>query len=674
MQLLFLPSWLPEEMLKALCWTLVHSLWQGALAAVLAGIIILSTRKSAARVRYNWLGSILIFFVITAAITFYYQLRQNTMAKQAVSPVAVTETIAGDVPAGNELRQVNHENFTDTIVTYFNTHADLFVLTWAVFFLIHCIKITTGLAGVQRIRYRKTHASPVWQAKLLELSQALGITKSVRLLQSELVKVPVAVGFLKPVILVPLGLLSQLPPGQVETILLHELAHIRRRDYLVNLLQCMAEAVFFFNPALLWISSLLRQEREACCDDIVVANTTDKGSYLEALVSFQEYSLSPAAYAMAIGSKRFYLLNRVKRMVTRENKKLNFMEKSLLLFGVAAMTAFTFIPQKEKPAPARQSIEVTVNEPALELPPVVVLPKPIPSIVQKPAGKPEKRYLTPVTVPVADTVPSGKNSNYDELKFPSVSSTMNHDGANTTETATLTDQYGKKYSVTKLNNKITSFTIDGNPVPENEINNYAPLLQKISQTVGDGRHKRDEKQKERKEREKERKQREKERQIQIKEKHEQVKEKNKQAQDKKIQIKEKHRQVIEKNKEIQEKNKQIREEKRQLIEQNRKVSERNWQIKDTNDWRIKDKRVTANKTTTVNTNVNVAVRIDSLRIVNSQSLRIESRNLQFNKNSKLNISIDSMKFDMKIKTDLNLPQNSRNPALPASTRTPAKSA
>src|SRR6202008_3371205 len=114
------------------------------------------------------------------------------------------------------------------------------------------------------------------------------------------------------VILVPLGLLAALPPSQVETILLHELAHIRRKDYLVNLLQRFSEAVFFFNPALIWISSLIRQEREACCDDIVVSTATHHGNYLKALVSFQEYCLTPPKYAMAIGSKQHYLLNRVK--------------------------------------------------------------------------------------------------------------------------------------------------------------------------------------------------------------------------------------------------------------------------------------------------------------------------------------------------------------------------
>ena len=111
------------------------------------------------------------------------------------------------------------------------------------------------------------------------------------LLESAIVKVPVVIGLLKPVILLPLGLLSNLPPDQVEAVLLHELAHIRRKDYLVNLLQSFAEVVFFFNPALLWISSLMREERENCCDDVAISHIKNKKQFIHALVAFQEYAM-----------------------------------------------------------------------------------------------------------------------------------------------------------------------------------------------------------------------------------------------------------------------------------------------------------------------------------------------------------------------------------------------
>src|SRR5690606_24471615 len=105
--------------------------------------------------------------------------------------------------------------------------------------------------------------------------------------------------------------------------------------------------IFFFNPAMLWISALLREEREACCDDIVVAHTPHQSSYLYALVAFQERAagIHPG---VALMEKQHHLLNRVKRLLTRENKKLSIMEKSILMLGILAVTAFSFIPASEE--------------------------------------------------------------------------------------------------------------------------------------------------------------------------------------------------------------------------------------------------------------------------------------------------------------------------------------
>jgi bla regulator protein blaR1 len=372
MQLLFLRQWLSDETLRALGWTFVYSLWQGLIAAVLAAIIIVCTRKASAGLRYNLLGLVMLGFLLTTVITFYTEWSQpdttpvNSIAV-AVNPTTDNYFISANNDPGTI---VSSTTFVDKFISWFNSNADLLVMIWLLFFLVNCLKLFTGLASVHRLRHYKVQApSEQWLEKLHQLSKALAIKKHVELLQSELVKVPVAIGFLKPVILVPMGLLTHLPPEQVETILLHELAHIRRRDYFTNIIQRFAEAVFFFNPALLWISSLIRQEREACCDDIVVANTSHQRSYLDALVSFQEYASSSPAYAMAISTKRHYLLERVKRMITKENRKLDWMERIVLIAGVIFLTAFTVISHADteevkdkQTAAVQEAIEQPVDE------------------------------------------------------------------------------------------------------------------------------------------------------------------------------------------------------------------------------------------------------------------------------------------------------------------------
>ena len=487
MTLLFLQQWFSEQVLKAIGWTLVHSLWQGLLAAVLTGVIIIATRRSKASVRYNLFGAVLGLFVVATIITFL-QLMKSEVATEtrhlngtsAYPITAVTIDISGTTVA-NEVKTI------DKFASYFDRNADLFVLIWAIFFFIHCIKLGAGIAGVHRMRSYKAWQPPAeWSARINQLCKTLGVNQTVNLLESGLVKVPVAIGVLKPVILVPLGLLSQLPPEQVETVLLHELAHIRRKDYLVNILQRVAEAVFFFNPALLWISSLIRQEREACCDDLVMANTNHKGSYLEALVSFQEYSLPATGYAMAIGSKRNYLLNRVKRMITHENQKLKSMEKLFLAMGLIAVTAFTFIP-KDQPAnkanitaPVQSSI---LNEQKITTPAETNLDRNKTIIMHPHTRTTAKINLNPAPI---DTVPAKKDKEKttdQELRFPSISSTINDDGTTKTESITATDQDGKKYSYTKLNDKITSLTINGKNIPESDFDKYSDLIDQIQRSV-----------------------------------------------------------------------------------------------------------------------------------------------------------------------------------------------
>ena len=325
-----------EDLAKALTWTFIHSLWLGLLAALLSAVIISCTRNAPARLRYNLLGMVMILFFASSIITFIIQ----WYSKANVATVSFTDT-------GGKMA-IDNAGLMDRFIAWVNVNSDIVMLVWLFFFLFSFLKLVTGLAGVNRLKHYKAHpVTAGWKEKLEQLQLVIGVRHSVALLQSEMVKVPMALGIFKPVILLPLGLLTNLPPEQVETILLHELAHIRRKDYLVNLLQHIVEAIFFFNPAIRWISFLVRQEREACCDDLVLANCTQKTNYLNALINFQEYSIGyGSTYAMGISGKRHYLLNRVTRMITNKNKGINFIEKIALLAGVLFITGFSFITKK----------------------------------------------------------------------------------------------------------------------------------------------------------------------------------------------------------------------------------------------------------------------------------------------------------------------------------------
>ncbi len=343
------PFWAPyisDATIKAICWTLIHSLWIGMIIALLAGVIVSLTRKSAAALRYRLLCAVLVLFVISIGITWYIEARSGaTIPVMTVGATVLINSTAAS--PSTYIAAAQNQNIIDRSREFLNQNMSIIFLVWLLFFVLKSLKMVSGLLYIQRIRNYKIHpVSEELKHKIELFSSQVGIRRAVRLVQSELVKVPVAVGWLKPVILLPLGIALQLTPEQLDGILWHELAHIHRRDYLVNILQGLVETVFFFNPGLLWLSSLIRTEREACCDDMVLSRMSRKANYLEALLSFGYGEFKQAGLAMSIGSGN-QLRDRLKRMISQENKRLGVVEKIVLVTGIIVLSAFAGITTKE---------------------------------------------------------------------------------------------------------------------------------------------------------------------------------------------------------------------------------------------------------------------------------------------------------------------------------------
>jgi beta-lactamase regulating signal transducer with metallopeptidase domain len=189
--------------------------------------------------------------------------------------------------------------------------------------------------------------SSFWEQRFKALTETMKIAGPVTLLESGIAQVPLLIGYLKPVILVPIGLVNSLAPEQVEAILLHELAHIVRKDYLVNLIQKMIESLLFFNPAVLWISHLIRCERENCCDDIVIRQTQNRVGYMRALISFEELRQRLPGQALAITGNTGAIPQRIERMISGKNRSLLRLEVIILslmtiLFATVPMDNFKF--------------------------------------------------------------------------------------------------------------------------------------------------------------------------------------------------------------------------------------------------------------------------------------------------------------------------------------------
>ena len=190
------------------------------------------------------------------------------------------------------------------------------VAIWLVGAMAFWVRMLGGWILAERLRSRLVRrASGEWQQALDRLKTRLRVSRPVQLLVSSLVQAPVVVGWLRPAVLVPVGALAGLPADQVEALLLHELAHIRRHDYLVNLLQGVVEAILFYHPAVWWISGHIRVERELCCDDMAVAASGDVLTYARALAGLE--SARPAHAGMVMAASGGSLVNRIARLAGR---------------------------------------------------------------------------------------------------------------------------------------------------------------------------------------------------------------------------------------------------------------------------------------------------------------------------------------------------------------------
>lgn len=431
-----------SDFVQAFSWTLIHSLWQGIILAILAGILLLTSRNVRPAIRYNILSGLMLCFVLANCITFFVEYGRT-------EEIHADTRLSGEILSG---MQLNKEYLQSASTGFFkqslqmaSENACAIVAVWLFIFLFKSLKTVAGLARIYRLR--TSHSAPVnehWEKKVGELSALLKFKGEVLIRQSQQIISPIVTGIIRPMIIVPAGFFLQLPQAEIEAILLHELAHARRRDFLVNLIQNFAESVYFFNPGLLWVSYLIRQEREHCCDDLAISAVPDKKVFVNALVVFQEYRLNESAQLMAFAGKRNHLLIRIKRIINNYNKPLDAMEKlfvtASLLSGAALLAAFQ-----------KQEIPTPPLAPKVDV--VAPLPPPIPP------SAPAMPAL------VIDTVPAPSRHNH-----------VKCDGDVSTYHITRNK---KRYEITEVDEKITHLKINGKTIAENEIAGYQAELEPV---------------------------------------------------------------------------------------------------------------------------------------------------------------------------------------------------
>ena len=316
---------------QALGHTILYSLWQAFIVFICLRLVLKYIPHASSRFKYaiSYIAhlSIAAWFVITLLQQLSLQ-RDEFIYPQIIQPGALHQQV-----------------FDGSISTIYSSLSLSFLdsyLPWIVAFYfagIAWFTLRLALSYFQTIRIRLKGLidfDQVWQSRIGKLSHTVGIRKPVYTYISRYIATPAMIGFFKPVILLPLAAFNNLSPQQIEAILLHELAHIRRNDYLLNLIQSVIDALLFFNPFAWWISKTIRCEREKSCDEMVL-QLSEPYLYARALLALEEFGQSNRL-AMTATSKHPQLLYRIKNIMEMKNKHLNLRHKLIALAIVIATT------------------------------------------------------------------------------------------------------------------------------------------------------------------------------------------------------------------------------------------------------------------------------------------------------------------------------------------------
>jgi beta-lactamase regulating signal transducer with metallopeptidase domain len=324
---------------ETLVWVLCHSLWQAAVVAVIVWLALRQLPARRANLRYA-AAALGLAGVLLGALVTWSVLRLEPVALPAVSPPPpMMAPVAIDRPAP---RSDTPLSAPSVVATSSRAWTTWLAGMWLVGTLLILGRRSASLVRAQR--WAATSAGlagfDLGALKELtrELSMRLGLRRAVRLIVSEQVRVPAVVGTLAPCILLPVSMLSGMPVAQWRIILAHELAHVRRYDEVVNLVQILIESLLFFNPAVWWLSRQVRIEREACCDALAVAVSGPPLSVARTLVevaaSLHEMAALPApALAIAQSERAGELTDRVQRLVDPERAA----RPSVSRFGLAGV-------------------------------------------------------------------------------------------------------------------------------------------------------------------------------------------------------------------------------------------------------------------------------------------------------------------------------------------------
>jgi beta-lactamase regulating signal transducer with metallopeptidase domain len=406
--------------LQALGSAILNSLWQCFILWLIYEAISVSYKDATARFKNN-LGTLLLFFSFAWFLTTFISkiFYQQSVAGVAALPTAfVSESHPG----------VHAVSGFSTFLSY--ASASLPYLSVAYIFLLFFL-ISRLFAAYRYVYFisNKRLVNPGGDLQLFtsKVAREIGIRKKISVWISHHIDVPATIGFIKPVILIPLASVNNLSSHQLEAIILHELAHIRRNDYITNLLISVIETILFFNPFVVLLSNIIKRERENCCDDFVLQYRYDPHSYASALLRLEQSRMSKLRLAIGAVSGKKQLLSRIKRITNSQivSRQFDYGQKLMALLLVTAVICSVawLAPEEKKSNPL---VKVNKSVPPSNVRTADKVPQPAEAIVPpkqiENLPEPGINHISPknelVTVPETEieNIPEDNFSGDDEKK------------------------------------------------------------------------------------------------------------------------------------------------------------------------------------------------------------------------------------------------------------------
>ncbi len=408
-----LSPWFPSFW-DALGWTMLHFLWVGALVALFARLVLWAVRRRSPQVRYAMALAGFLLLALTPAVLFAWKMAnfapvasitegieiprhagerivgamasfrqpspannqqekpgntkdiQPTVPLERAASVAASSARKADVtPPSLRLRIGN--DVQRAVGQSYGFALRMLPWLWVCGFPLACAWIVLGVTGTERLRRDcRPLENEEWLSLCRRLKQQLGIRIPAQFAVSDRLAVPLLIGIVRPLVLLPARALCGYSPDQVEMIVLHELAHVRRWDNLVNLLQRLVEAVLFFHPSVWWLSRRVRLEREHCCDAVVLAHTGAPQRYAEFLAHLALPGIVPQCVLGVSAGEQ--LVARIRHILNQENQSMKVSRSSVIatsaFFVALIAVAITWVHLKAAAAPVE--IEMPARTPRLD--------------------------------------------------------------------------------------------------------------------------------------------------------------------------------------------------------------------------------------------------------------------------------------------------------------------